>query len=218
MRGGLAHIAIAAVEEVDAGVASRHRPAGVKVEGVVVAAGHPNQHYATTTSTSPQQQGHEMADRDTGVAATLPFCNHRRGGGRAQAREEAQLMQRARGGTAARLGKQGVVAAERDDGEVRGGGATADDDARRGRRWPEPTPIEDRVPGWGRAQGSTRVKSNWGERKSTSRQSSSPSRRRLGGPVMAGENRRGGRGHESVRVREDKRRRGQRVRERRVWV
>jgi hypothetical protein len=122
------------------------------------------------------------------------------------------LMQRARGGTAARLGKQGVVAAERDDGEVRGGGATADDDARRGRRWPEPTPIEDRVPGWGRAQGSTRVKSNWGERKSTSRQSSSPSRRRLGGPVMAGGNRRGGRGHESMSVREDKRRRGKRVR------
>jgi hypothetical protein len=38
-------------------------------------------------TTSPQQQGHDTADRDTGVAATLPFCNHRRGGGRAQARE-----------------------------------------------------------------------------------------------------------------------------------
>jgi hypothetical protein len=46
----------------DAGVASRHRPAGAKVEGVVVAAAHPNQHHATTTSTSPQQQGHRGGD------------------------------------------------------------------------------------------------------------------------------------------------------------
>jgi hypothetical protein len=56
---GLAHIAIAAVEEgVGAGVASQHRPAGAKVEGVVVAAAHPNQHHATTTSTSPPPHRH----------------------------------------------------------------------------------------------------------------------------------------------------------------
>jgi hypothetical protein len=56
-----------------------------------------NHHQYHSTMPPPQQQGHETADRDTGVADTLPFCNHRRGGSRAQAREGAQLMKRSRG-------------------------------------------------------------------------------------------------------------------------
>jgi hypothetical protein len=67
MRGGLAHIAIAAVEEeVDAGVASRHRSAGVKVEGVVAAAGHHNQHHNTMPPPATSPHHHQNA-----IAATI---------------------------------------------------------------------------------------------------------------------------------------------------
>jgi hypothetical protein len=102
-------------------------------------------------STKPHRLGFRVATH--AVGASVVVAEQVGGQGRrshaGSGRRPAASSKQNQCGLGARLGMQGGVEVERDDGEFRGGGATAGGGVRRGRRWPEPTPISARVSGWG---------------------------------------------------------------------